>query len=165
MLSMYFVTFEIFRLNLHVFRIYGQVIMAISPLYYSFYRCITLTLFFQIEFDFPGLLKQLALGDLCYQKYLWNKNFNCYMLYSILCNFIEYETINRTLMLVHGSFQFIGNLKALHIHGYWYSERQMLWIPMCKWENIQPHSPHPPKKYLLKNLQKLIHFNGDNLFR
>lgn len=40
------------------------------------------------------------------------------MLYIILCNFIEYETINRTLMLVHGSFQFIGNLKALYIRGY-----------------------------------------------
>lgn len=163
---MYFVTLEIFRLNLHVFRIYGQVIMAISPLYYSFYRCITLTLFFQIEFDSPGLLKQLALGDLCYQKYLWNKNFNCYMLYSILCNFIEYETINRTLMLVHGSFQFIGNLKALYIRGYWYSERQMRAYP-CVNERTFSHTPPTPpkKKSLQKNLQKLIHFNGDNLFR
>lgn len=25
--------------------------------------------------------------------------------------------------------------------------------------------PTPKKKYLQKNLQKLIHFNGDNLFR
>lgn len=59
--------------------------MAISPLYYSFYRCITLTLFFQIEFDSLGLLKQLALGDLCYQKYLWNKNFDClYAVYYIV---------------------------------------------------------------------------------
>lgn len=72
---MYFVTLEIFRLNLHVFRIYGQVIMAISPLYYSFYRCITLTLFFQIEFDSLGLLKQLALGDLCYQKIFMKQKF------------------------------------------------------------------------------------------
>lgn len=153
MLSMYFVTFEIFRLNLHVFRIYGQVIMAISPLYYSFYRCITLTLFFQIEFDSLGLLKQLALGDLCYQKYLWNKNFNCYMLYSILCNFIEYETINRTLMLVHGSFQFIGNLKALHIHGYWYSERQMRAYP-CVNERTFSHTPPTPKKNISKRTSR-----------
>lgn len=149
---MYFVTLEIFRLNLHVFRIYGQVIMAISPLYYSFYRCITLTLFFHWVIYVTKNIYE-------------TKILIVYMLYSILCNFIEYETINRTLMLVHGSFQFIGNLKALHKHGYWYSERQMLWIPMCKWENIQPHSPHPKKKYLQKNLQKLIHFNGDNLFR
>lgn len=49
--------------------------MAISPLYYSFYRCITLTLFFQIEFDSLGLLKQLALGDLCYQKIFMKQKF------------------------------------------------------------------------------------------
>lgn len=30
----------------------------------------------------------------------------------VLCNFIEYETINRTLMLVLGSSQFIVNLHA-----------------------------------------------------
>lgn len=146
MLSMYFVTLEIFRLNLHVFRIYGQVIMAISPLYYSFYRCITLTLFFQIEFDSPGLLKQLEHWVIYVTKNIYEtKILIVYMLYSILCNFIEYETINRTLMLVHGSFQFIGNLKALYIHGYWYSERRMRAYPCVNGRAFR-HTPPTPKK-------------------
>lgn len=146
MLSMYFVTLEIFRLNLHVFRIYGQVIMAISPLYYSFYRCITLTLFFQIEFDSPGLLKQLALGDLCYQKYLWNKNFNC--LYAVYYIVLFYRIWNnqQNVDACPWKFSVYREFKSIT-----YTWILIFWetnacIPMCKWENIQPHSPHPKKK-------------------